>query len=111
MEATGKVVVTRGGIEESAHAIRFAVADSDGRIVASGGDVEQPTFLRSSAKPLICAVVVASGAADRFGFTEKEIALIAGSHSGEPFQVEAARSMLAKAGLDDSALRCGPHAP
>jgi L-asparaginase II len=111
MEATGKVVVTRGGIEESAHAIRFAVADSDGRIVASGGDIEQPTFLRSSAKPLICAVVVASGAADRFGFTEKEIALIAGSHSGEPFHIEAARSMLAKAGLDESALRCGPHAP
>ncbi len=111
MEATGKVVVTRGGIEESAHAIRFAVADSDGRIAASGGDIEQPTFLRSSAKPLICAVIVASGAADHFGFTEKEIALIAGSHSGEPYHVEAARSMLAKAGLDESSLRCGPHAP
>jgi L-asparaginase II len=111
MEATGKVIATRGGIEESAHAVRFAVADSDGRITASGGDIEQPTFLRSSAKPLICAVIVASGAADHYGFTEKEIALISGSHSGEPYHIEAARSMLAKAGLAESDLRCGPHAP
>ncbi len=111
MEAIGKVIVTRAGIEESAHAVRFAVADSEGKIIHSGGDIEQPTFLRSSAKPLICAVVVASGAADRFEFTEAEIALIAGSHSGEPYHVEAARSMLAKAGLSENNLRCGPHPP
>jgi L-asparaginase II len=111
MHQPGKVVVTRGGIEESAHAVRFAAADAEGAIVASGGDIEQLTFLRSSAKPLICAVVVGSGAADHYGFTEAEIALAAGSHSGEPFHVAAARSMLAKAGLTEDDLRCGPHAP
>jgi L-asparaginase II len=111
MQQPGKVVVTRGGIEESAHAVRFAAADTEGAIVASGGDIEQFTFLRSSAKPLICAVVVGSGAADHYGFTEAEIALAAGSHSGEPFHVAAARSMLAKAGLTEDDLRCGPHAP
>lgn len=111
MQQPGKVVVTRGGIEESAHAVRFAVADLGGAIVSSGGDIEQLTFLRSSAKPLICAVVVGSGAADRFGFSDAEIALAAGSHSGQPFHVLAARSMLAKAGLTEADLRCGPHAP
>jgi L-asparaginase II len=111
MQQPGKVVVTRGGIEESAHAVRFAAADPEGAIVASGGDIEQLTFLRSSAKPLICAVVVGSGAADHFGFTDAEIALGAGSHSGEPFHVAAARSMLAKAGLTEDDLRCGAHAP
>jgi L-asparaginase II len=111
MHEPGRVIVTRGGIEESAHAVRFAAADPDGAIVSSGGDVEQLTFLRSSAKPLICAVVVGSGAADRFGFTDIEIALAAGSHSGQPFHVSAARSMLAKAGLTEDDLRCGPHAP
>jgi L-asparaginase II len=111
MQPLGKVIETRGGIEESAHAVRFAAADPDGAIVASGGDIEVPTFLRSSAKPMICAVVVASGAADRFGFTDAEIALAAGSHGGEPFHVAAARSMLAKAGLSEADLRCGPHAP
>lgn len=111
MHQPGKVVVTRGGIEESAHAVRFAAADAEGAIVASGGDIEQLTFLRSSAKPLICAVVVGSGAADHYKFTDAEIALAAGSHSGEPFHVAAARSMLAKAGLTEDDLRCGPHAP
>lgn len=111
MHQPGKVVVTRGGIEESAHAVRFAAADTKGAIIDSGGDTEQLTFLRSSAKPLISAVVVGSGAADHFGFSEAEIALTAGSHSGEPFHVAAARSMLAKAGLTEDDLRCGPHAP
>jgi L-asparaginase II len=111
MHQPGKVIVTRGGIEESAHAVRFAAADIAGSIVASGGDIEQLTFLRSSAKPLISAVVVGSGAADHYHFTDAEIALTAGSHSGEPFHVAAARSMLAKAGLSEDDLRCGPHAP
>ena len=105
------VVVTRGGIVESQHAIRYAVADPSGAIVESAGDIDAPTFLRSSAKPLICATVVQSGAADRFGFTDVELAVASGSHSGEPYHIEAVRSMLAKAGLDESALQCGPHAP
>jgi len=105
------VVVTRGGIVESQHYIRYAVADSSGAIVESAGDLDAPTFLRSSAKPLICAVVVASGAADRFGFTDAELAIAAGSHSGEPYHVEAVASMLEKIGLREDALQCGPHPP
>lgn len=105
------VVVTRGGVVESQHAIRYAVADPTGAIVESAGDIDAPTFLRSSAKPLICATVIQSGAADRFGFTDVELAVAAGSHSGEPYHIEAVQSMLAKAGLDESALRCGPHPP
>jgi L-asparaginase II len=105
------VVVTRDGIVESEHFVRHAVADGAGTILSSGGDIDAPTFLRSSAKPLICAVVVASGAADRFGFTDAELALAAGSHSGEPMHVEAAQSMLAKIGLSEDALQCGAHPP
>jgi L-asparaginase II len=105
------VVVTRGGIVESEHFVRYAVADASGAIVESEGDIDAPTFLRSSAKPLICAVVVASGAADRFGLSDAELAMAAGSHSGEPYHVEAARSMLEKIGLDPSALACGAHPP
>ena len=105
------VVVTRGGIVESQHAIRYAVADAHGAIVESAGDIDTPTFLRSAAKPLICAAVVESGAADRFGFTDAELAIAAGSHSGEPFHVQAVQSMLGKIGLDVSALQCGAHPP
>ena len=36
---------------------------------------------------------------------------MAASHDGEPFHVEAVRSILAKIGMDESALQCGAHAP
>jgi L-asparaginase II len=105
------VVVTRGGIVESEHFVRHACARADGTIESCAGDIDGPTFMRSSAKPLICAVVVASGAADRFGFTDQELAVAAGSHSGEPYHVDAVRSMLAKIGLTEDALACGAHPP
>lgn len=108
---TPAVVVTRGGIVESEHFIRHALANVDGEILSAIGDIDSPTFMRSSAKPLIAAVVVASGAADRFRFTPEELAVAAGSHSGEPYHLAAVRSMLAKIGLGESALACGPHLP
>jgi len=105
------VAVTRGGIVESEHFIRHALATPDGEVISSVGDIEGPTFMRSSAKPLIGAVVVQSGAADRFGLTDQELAVAVGSHSGETYHVAAARSILAKIGLDEDALACGPHPP
>jgi L-asparaginase II len=105
------VVVTRGDIVESQHTVWYALVDSRGKVLASEGDVERPVYLRSSAKPMIAAAVVASGAADRFGFSPEELAIAAGSHGGEPRHVAAVESMLRKAGLSPSALRCGVHAP
>lgn len=109
--ARAAVVVSRGDLVESQHFVSFALVDAVGTLVASQGDVERPVFLRSSAKPLICTAVVASGAADRFHFSDEEIALAAASHSGEPLHVAGVRSMLRKIGLDESALQCGVHAP
>lgn len=105
------VLVLRGEYVESRHRVAYAVASSDGRVLASAGDVEEPIFMRSSAKPLVCAAIVASGAAQRFDFTLREIAIIAGSHSGEPHHVETVRGILRKIGLDENALRCGAHPP
>ena len=75
------------------------------------GTPETVTYLRSSAKPFQAIPLIASGAADRFGFTEKEIALACGSHSGEPIHTELAASMLKKIGLGPDALKCGTHEP
>src|SRR5262249_45488761 len=49
--------------------------------------------------------------ADRFGLDDEELALACASHSGEPGHVETARRMLRRAGLDESALKCGAHWP
>jgi L-asparaginase II len=105
------VLVIRGNYVESRHRVAYAVASIDGRVLAYAGDVEEPVFMRSSAKPLVCAAIVASGAAEKFKFTLQELAIIAGSHSGEPYHVETVRGILQKIGLDENVLRCGAHPP
>src|SRR5918997_3654920 len=103
------VEVRRGSITESRHRGHIAAVDADGVIVAHLGAPETLTYLRSSAKPHQAVPLVASGAADRFGFTDQELAVACASHSGEPIHTEAVASMLHKIGLDTSALKCGTH--
>lgn len=105
------VELTRGDLVESIHRGRVCIARSNGEIVFSKGDADQPTFLRSSAKPFQAAAVVLSGAAEVIALTDPEIALLAGSHGGEAIHIEAVTSILAKAGLDARALQCGIHPP
>src|SRR5512132_1932215 len=105
------VEVTRGGITESRHRGHIVAVKPDGTIAAYLGTPETVTYLRSSAKPHQAIPLVASGAADRFGFTDKEIALACASHSGEPIHTELAASMLRKIGLKPEALKCGVHEP
>ena len=55
--------------------------------------------------------LIESGAADAFALGEDELAVACASHSGERAHIEAVRSLLAKAGLDESYLACGAHWP
>ena len=105
------VEVRRGSIVESRHRGHVIAVDATGRTIASLGQPETVTYLRSSAKPFQAVPLVASGAADRFGFTEKEIAIACASHNGEPIHTETVAGMLSKIGLDASALKCGIHEP
>jgi L-asparaginase II len=105
------VDVTRGGITESRHRGHIVAVEADGKIVAHLGAPETVTYLRSSAKPHQAIPLIATGAADRFRFTEREIALACASHSGEPIHTEVAASMLKKIGLGPESLKCGTHEP
>jgi L-asparaginase II len=105
------VEVIRGGMVESRHRGAVAVVDADGATVLAVGDVAQPVFPRSAIKALQAMPLVESGAADRYGLSDEELALACASHSGEPAHVEGVERMLAKAGLDPTALRCGAHWP
>ncbi|HWH08242.1 MAG TPA: asparaginase, partial [Candidatus Thermoplasmatota archaeon] len=87
------------------------VVDGRGSLVRAAGDPDLATFLRSSAKPFQALPLVTTGAADRFGLTEAELALACASHMGERAHVRTAAAMLAKAGLDEAALGCGAHPP
>jgi L-asparaginase II len=105
------VEVLRGVLVESRHRGAVAVADADGRTVLAIGDVATPIFPRSAVKALQALPLVETGAADAFGFGDEELALACASHSGEPGHVAGVTRMLAKAGLDAAALRCGAHWP
>src|SRR5687768_2159861 len=105
------VEVKRGSITESRHRGHIVAVEPDGTIVASLGFPPTVTFPRSSAKPFQALPLLVTGAADRFGFTDREVALACGSHNGEPIHTELAASMLRKIGLGPEALKCGTHEP
>src|SRR5712671_878525 len=105
------VEVLRGGVVESHHSGAVAVVDADGRLALTIGDVERSVYPRSAVKALQALVLVESGAADRYGLTDEELALACSSHNGEPDHIVTAQRMLARAGLDAAALRCGAHPP
>ena len=105
------VEALRGGTVESQHRGALAIVDADGAVHTQLGDILRPIFPRSACKVLQALPLVASGAADRFGLSDAELALACASHGGEPKHTATAASMLAKAGLDVSALECGAHWP
>ncbi|RWF21719.1 MAG: asparaginase [Mesorhizobium sp.] len=100
------VEVLRGAVVESAHRGAIAVFEADGKPVWEIGDTA-----RSAVKAIQALPLVESGAANAYGFGNRELALACASHSGEPAHVELAWAMLAKAGLDETALECGAHWP
>ena len=105
------VKVYRKKTIESIHHGAVAVVDSSGKLLYAVGDPDFLTFLRSSAKPFQALVVVESGTSEAFGFTQQEMAIIAGSHNGEKKHVRIVQSILKKIGLNKSYLKCGTHVP
>ncbi|MDY7226821.1 asparaginase [Hyalangium rubrum] len=111
MAAALTIESTRSGYVESLHRVSVAVTDGEGRLVASAGAPELITFWRSAAKPFQALPLVAEGAADRFGFGTRELALACASHSSEPVHRELAEAMLRACGCEERHLACGTHPP
>ncbi|HKU68699.1 MAG TPA: asparaginase [Candidatus Baltobacteraceae bacterium] len=109
--STWGVEVTRGGLVESFHHVAACAMDAGQHVIFSAGDIDSPVFLRSTAKPFIAAAAIAAGARERVGLEPREIAVMAASHTGQAFHVDAVRSILRKIGMDESALQCGAHEP
>jgi len=111
MAGTLQVESTRGDVVESVHRVSLAVVDAEGRLVMTAGNPDLLTYWRSAAKPFQAMPLVASGAADHYGLTSRELALACASHSSEPVHLEVAEGMLRKIGVPESALACGSHPP
>lgn len=111
MNAQPLIEVRRGALVESRHAGAVAVADVQGRLIASCGDPQHVAFLRSTAKPLQALPLIESGAARAFALTPREIAVACASHTGSAQHLETVRSLLAKIGAAEADLACGAHLP
>lgn len=101
------VEVVRSGLVESRHRGVAVHVGRDGDVLWSSGDVETVVFPRSANKPFQALGMMRAG----LPLHGAELALAASSHSGEPFHLEAVRGVLARAGLDESALQTPPSYP
>ena len=98
------VEVVRGAVVEARQRVH-AVAVSGGRIVEAAGDADRLSFFRSSAKPIQALPVIRA----RADLDDAEIAIACASHLARPEQLDAVRSLLAKAPATEDDLECGPE--
>lgn len=102
--------VTRSGRVESWHRGALAVWH-DRDLLLGLGDVQAPVFCRSAVKPLQALPFFDRGLPNLLGLGDAEIALMCASHDGTDRHIEVVRSFLARGGLHEDLLGCGPHAP
>lgn len=102
------VEVRRGPYLESVHHVSACVVTANGNLLRAFGDPDRVYPIRSLAKPFIAAELVRTGACEKYGLGDVELALASGSHDGEPDHVSAVRRFLAKIGLSEDVLLCGP---
>ncbi|WP_425097751.1 asparaginase [Tropicibacter sp. S64] len=98
----------RGPFLENAHLGHAVISDTLG-VVEAWGEAEAVVLPRSSSKMIQALPLVASGAADRFGLTEKQLALACASHEGAPEHVSAVADWLSTLDLGEPDLICGPQ--
>ena len=101
----------RGGILDLIHEGYIAVVDETGKVVKSAGNPEATVFYRSASKPFQALPVIARRLDEKYGITEEESVILAGSHLGEPFHVAAIESMFRKAGMNLDDLIMKPTVP
>ncbi|MFI8854014.1 asparaginase [Streptomyces sp. NPDC053499] len=99
--------VVRSGFTEGQHRGSLVALAADGSVICALGDPEAPVFPRSANKPFQASAVLRSG----LELAGERLALAAASHSGEGFQLDLVRTMLAEHGLAESHLKCPASLP
>lgn len=99
--------VVRSGFVEGHHYGSVVALAADGSVDWAVGDVASQILPRSCNKPLQALGMLRAG----LDLDGRLLALASASHSGEPFHLEGVASILAGAGLDESALQTPPDYP
>jgi L-asparaginase len=70
------------------------------------GSAETATFVRSGLKPFQALAVTTTGTLERYGLTDRDLAIICSSHKGAIEQVRQAFNVLWRSDVDPSHLQC-----
>lgn len=103
--------LTRGQITESIHNGAIAVVQATGEQIGCFGDVHQPVYLRSTAKPFQAIPLIERQGHIQFGLESKEVAIICSSHSGTDEHVKVICGFQKKLQISENDLMCGIHYP
>lgn len=109
MDAHDLVLNWRGDVIENSHIVHAAIVDSNNNLLYSLGDPFRLTLARSAAKPFQALAILETGAAEKFGFDDADVALISGSHNCEEKHVSRVKAMLGKVGVAEQDMKCGGH--
>lgn len=101
----------RGELLECIHRGHICGVSDTGEVKYYAGDTDFVAYMRSSAKPIQAIPLVRRGLEKTYGFTNKEITVLTGSHRAESFHVEAIESIMEKIGVEEEALICLPTYP
>lgn len=105
-----RVEVCRGGLLETVHPVSAVLVEA-GRVRWSVGE-DLASFWRSASKPFqlwTSLEQLSPGAVA--ALDERQVAVGAASHNGEPGHVALVAGLLARFGLDESGLQCGAQLP
>ena len=101
-----QVQLLREGIVESLHQSQAVVCDSRGRILSVAGNAETATFVRSALKPFQALAMTTTGTLERYSLTDRDLAIICGSHQASMEQVRQVFNILWRCDVDPSNLQC-----
>ncbi len=105
-----RVEVSRGGLVETLHPVS-AVLVEGGQVRWSVGE-DLASFWRSASKPFQLWNSLAQLPADAVAaLDDRQLAVGAASHNGEPGHVGLVQALLARFGLAEAGLQCGAHVP
>lgn len=97
----------RGDVVESRHRGSIVQADADGTMLRALGDPDVVVNLRSAAKPFGLVSLVEAGGVEAFDLSSADLALMAGSHSGEDIHVRTLQAIFRRSGISQQMLGCG----
>jgi L-asparaginase II len=94
---------------ESIHFGAAAVVDAHGNLLASYGDPQTVTFLRSSSKPFQAMPFFERGGKDHYQLSLRQAAIMCSSHSGTDDHYQTMTAIQEKVGVTEANLLCGTH--